>query len=345
MTWRGYRLSDRLGTRDNNFDVLRMLAAVGVMVSHAFPIALGAGTPEPFETFLKGDNLGRACVFAFFVISGFFIMRSFMLKRNARVFLQARLLRLYPALIVMFALVIAASALAFVAGAPGTDSFWPSLPGAAVTWLTFVGYAQPEGLFAANPLPGAVNGSLWTLRYEVLCYLGVLGAGLAGIFDRKALFASLIGFFLICYFVGPQVTGRIVPLFLLYLGWPFLIGAAVFVWRDQIVLSLPIFAMLVLGLIALRPTPAFLPVFVVTLAYGLFLIGFARLPALALYNRLGDYSYGMYIYAFPIQQSAAAAGYVTPMSNLMVAAPLTLVCAVLSWHLIEAPALRMRKAV
>ncbi|PJE28075.1 hypothetical protein CVM52_26265, partial [Pseudooceanicola lipolyticus] len=100
-----------------------------------------------------------------------------------------------------------------------------------------------------------------------------------------------------------------------------------------------------LGLAALAalawwgPSALFRPVFVLALSYAVFLAGFARLPALLRYNRLGDYSYGMYIYAFPLQQLAAHWGMLSPGQNIALALALTLPCAVLSWHLIEKPAL------
>lgn len=298
------RIADRSGGRDNNFDLIRMLAATGVMVSHAYPLALGAETPEPFETFLKGDNLGRVCVFAFFSISGFYIARSFLGKRDMTAFLRARILRLYPALFGML-LVTGLIAALVLSHAPG---IWAALPGYVLRGLTFSGSGLP-GMFPDNPLPGTMNGSLWTLPYEVLFYLTVLVVGA--------------------------------------LGLPFLVGVCFYLWQDRIPLSPVIAAGLVLLVLLLRPTPLFLPVFILALAYGLFWLGFARIPRLQAYNRLGDYSYGTYIYAFPVQQTVAEIGVgmggMTPLGHLAIAMPVTFILAVLSWHLIEAPALRLRR--
>jgi peptidoglycan/LPS O-acetylase OafA/YrhL len=83
-------------------------------------------------------------------------------------------------------------------------------------------------------------------------------------------------------------------------------------------------------------------VMILAMTYAVFVIGYARLPSLERYNRLGDYSYGTYIYAFPLQQAAVAAGFATPLLNMVVALPLAVICAVLSWRYVEAPALKIR---
>lgn len=334
------RIADRSGGRDNNFDLIRMLAATGVMVSHAYPLALGAETPEPFETFLKGDNLGRACVFAFFSISGFYIARSFLRKRDGRAFMQARLLRLYPALLAMLLLTALAAGLG-LSSAPG---LWQEVPGYVLRGLTLFGYSSLPGMFLDNPLPQALNGSLWTLPYELLFYCAVLGFGLLGLFDRKPLFLSVAALFIVSYYLGPMLTGRYYVISILYLGLPFLVGFCFYLWQDRIPLSPEIAVALAVCVLVLRPTPLFLPAFVVALAYAVFYLGFARIPGALAYNRLGDYSYGMYIYAFPVQQTVAEMGGLTPLSNLALAFPITLTLAVLSWHFIEAPALRWRRA-
>ena len=336
---RAPRIAERSAGRDNNFNLIRMLAATGVMVSHAFPLALGPGTREPFQHLLKGDNLGRACVFVFFAVSGFYITRSFLTKREPARFVLARILRLYPGLAVMLLTTLAVGGLWF---ATDPAAYWSQAAGYAVERLTFTGHGDLPGVFAANPYPGAFNGSLWTLRYEVACYIGVLVAGLLGIFDRPRLFAVLALLFVVCCLLGPRISGRSDIRFLLYLGLPFLIGSAFCVWQRRIPLCPAIAAVLVVLAVMAHPTPLFRPLFVLALAYATFCLGFARIPLLDRYNRVGDYSYGIYIYAFPIQQGMAALGFVTPIGNLAAAFPVTLLCAILSWTWIESPALRLR---
>ena len=99
--WAAPRIADRASGRDNNFNLLRILAALGVLVSHAYPISLGAGTPEPLSALLGDVTLGTVSVMIFFSISGFFITRSFAGRTSLARFMQARCLRLFPALIVV----------------------------------------------------------------------------------------------------------------------------------------------------------------------------------------------------------------------------------------------------
>lgn len=337
------KFADHARGRDNNFNLIRMLAAFGVMVSHAYPLALGANTMEPFEVFLKGDNLGRASVFAFFAISGFFITKSFHFKKSFGAYVKARVLRLFPALIVMVIIIAVLGGL-FLTTDP---NYWGIAPKYAL-WvisfqgLVFTGGPQLPGLFAENPLPDAVNGSLWTLRYEVLCYTGVAVAGLLGIFNRPRLFLLLALAFVALYLIIPIYTGRTVITTMLYLGVPFIIGAAFFVFREQLPLSIWIALALSVLVVLLRPTILFTPMFMLALSYWVFLLGYANVPLLKQYNRLGDYSYGFYIYAFPVQQLGAMLGFTTVISNLLFSLPITLALAVASWHLLEGPALKFK---
>lgn len=337
------RISDVADSRDNNFNLIRMLAASGVLVSHAWPLSLGPETLEPLETLLKGDNLGRLCVFVFFAISGFFITRSFVERRSLSGFLSARVLRLFPALAVMLALTVLAGGL-WLTSRPGEfrEVAW------AYYWKELVLFARPPGLplFETNPGTAAVNGSLWTLRFEVLCYGGVLLAGLAGVFRSKAVTLILLGLFLLSYGIGPQLTADYYVRYLLYLGLPFVYGAALYVVRDHVPRrgrdAWRLGGALALATVLSWPTPVFLPVFTLALTYAVFLLGYADLPRLRAYNRLGDYSYGIYIYAFPVQQIMVMHGATTPWSNMALAFPATLLLAVLSWHLVERPALKLR---
>lgn len=347
-------LADRATGRDNNFNLIRMLAALGVLVSHAYPLALGPGTPEPFETVLKGDNLGRASVFVFFAISGFFITRSFAGRRGLGAFLRARALRLFPALLVML-LVTVASGWAWLSVRPAdlaTEAPAYVLQQLLLEFPYRLGLMEAgrglPGMFETTPgKSGAINGSLWTLPFEVLCYLGVMAVGLAGLLARPRLFALLL---VVCtagylYRLDVLAQGQGVPWtlgYLTYLGFPFAIGMAFWVWRDRVVLSWPLAAGLV-GLAALCwSTILFTPLFVLALSYAVFVVGYMPSPLLQRYNRLGDYSYGTYLYAFPIQQMVTEMGADTPLTNMLAALPLVLICAVLSWHLVEGPALRFK---
>lgn len=330
-------IADRANGRDNNFNLIRMIAATSVLVSHAYPISYGPETSEPLSTILQGKTLGGFSVMVFFAISGFFIARSFARKSSPVAFFQARALRLFPALVI--ALLVTVFFAAFLTTAPAPE-YWGAVPEHLLRNVTLfrLQYDLP-GVFENNPYAPAINGSLWTLKYEVLCYLGVVVFGIAGLTTRPRLFALALMIFVGIYLTGTgfHLHPRIEEF--LTLALPFATGMAFWTWRDQIRLSCRFVMIGVAFCVLTWPTPVFQPVLAITASYAVFVLGYARIPGAARYNRLGDYSYGMYIYAFPIQQFIASTGITSPLVSIAIAFPITLILAVTSWHLIEAPAL------
>lgn len=338
-------IGDRSSGRDNHFNLIRMIAASGVLVSHAYPISLGPRAVEPLEHWLNGITLGTVCVYVFFAISGFFIAKSFDRSPSLGRFLRARALRLFPALALVLLLTVLVAGL-FLTTAPAA-TFWAAAPDYLWRNLTLVHlrYDLP-GVFETNPYGPPINGSLWTLFHEVMCYAGVFLAGLLGLLRARWLFALALAAFLGLQFLAPELAlpGR-VHVFL-DLAFPFAIGTAFYVWRDIVPLRLSWGAVLAVLAALAYATPVFDMVFALALSYWVFLIGLARAPRLLAYNRLGDYSYGTYIYAFPVQQVMAYLGITLPLTNMALAFPLTLLLAVLSWHMVEKPALaQVRRTV
>ncbi len=335
-------------SRDNNFNLIRMVAASMVLVSHAYPIALGAGTSEPLSTLL-GVKLGTLAVYVFFAISGFLIAQSLDRSSSVTRFLIARVLRIFPALFVM--LMLTALVLGPIFTSLHLDEYFSS--GAAVRYvlhnlsLAFLMYDLP-GVFDANPYGPAINGSLWTLVYEVICYLGVLAIGMAGAFRTRAVMAVALAFFAAGYAItvtrpaGIPIPERLTNL--ADLGLPFALGSAFYAWRDRLPLNWGIGLALAAGAALLAGTALFHEALIVAVSYWVFLLGYLPGGAIRAYNRLGDYSYGVYIFAFPMQQVMAALfSPMSPALNMALAAPATLFLAVLSWHLVEKPALAVKQ--
>lgn len=329
-------------TRDNHFNLIRMIAATGVLVSHAFPISLGPDAWQPFRQTLQGAAMGAVSVYVFFAISGYFIAQSFVRSDDSRRFVMARVLRLFPALAVVLLLTIVVSGVWLTTVDPA--GFWSAAPSYFIRNMTLF-FLKPDlpGVFVDNPFGPAINGSLWTLNYEVLCYLGVFTAGVAGLLRSRLAITVILVAAMVAQVAIPYVAIHLRLAQLVELGLPFVIGTWLFVWRDRIVLDGRIVAALTLASVAAWWTPLFHIVFVSALSYAVFWLGCAPSPRIARYNRLGDYSYGMYIYAFPIQQLIAWHGVTDPLWNIALAAPLALACAVASWTLIEAPALRLKR--
>ncbi|NNF24113.1 MAG: acyltransferase family protein [Rhodobacteraceae bacterium] len=148
---------------DNNFNLIRFLAASGVLISHAYPISQGPEAIQPLER-LVGMTLGHVCVLIFFAISGFLILRSFDRSSTLISWTSARVLRIFPALIVVLILTVLFYGpllthlpIAQYFSAPETITYVPRNIS-----LAFLQYPLP-GVLVDAPYVGAINGSLWTL--------------------------------------------------------------------------------------------------------------------------------------------------------------------------------------
>lgn len=325
--------SDITHGRDNNLNLVRMIAASSVLISHAFPIALGEGATEPLQVVLRGHSLGNLAVLVFFAVSGFLIAKSYDRKQDWKLFLSARCWRIYPALAAVLALTVLFGF--FFTTAPRQEYL---VSGASyfVSNLSLARLQYPlPGIFEANPYGPAINGSLWTLVYEVICYLGILALGLLGLLRSRLLWVVIVltGLALVTANAFWPLPVRIANMVLL--GAPFIIGSLIYAWRDRIPASFGIAAILLASAALARDSVLFDALLSVALAYSVLLVGFVRMPILNHYNRLGDYSYGTYIFAFPIQQIVASYGVTSPYLLIAVALPLTLLLAVISWHFLE----------
>jgi peptidoglycan/LPS O-acetylase OafA/YrhL len=341
-------LQDKAIGRDNNFNLLRMIAATAVLISHAFPISLGRQAIEPLETTLH-FSLGTLAVLTFFAISGFFVSQSFDRRRSLVDFAAARFLRVYPGLLVTLLVTTlilgpALTTMPLVSYFTDRDTASYVIRNLSLKWLQY----DLPGVLRDNPYGGVINGSLWSLFYEVFCYFLVVAIGISGIAVRHYRFAAFLGVYLVVY-VGSDlldVSNRALLENLHRLTLPFVVGMTLYQFRRYV----PLNAILVAGCagaawLAYR-TPWFYEVFVLSWSYFIFCLGYLRFDPIRLYNRFGDYSYGTYIYAFPCEQVAAALWKgISPLELIAASLPATVCCAILSWHLIESPALAHRVVV
>lgn len=306
------------GHHSNCFDLIRLLAASGVLFSHSFALL---GLPEP--TFYGGETLGSLSVFVFFAVSGYLVLGSWDRSKNSRSFIVNRSLRIFPGLIVCLLLC------AFVLGPlvttiSGADYFSDVQPYKFVfANINMFGDRSNTlpGVFSTNPFPNSVNGSLWTIRYEIFMYI--------------TLFAVVTAF--------RKSTHLIILVLLLYIGlWT--IGKLAkmpdpgdLLWRlgsiglsGKILKLAPFF--LIGVLIArlpksvLRPSIAFIFAFEayffrdsvvtivmlwVTLPYCVLVLAYHAPNMFNQFGKHGDFSYGVYLYAFPVQQTVSYVGVQT----------------------------------
>ena len=325
----------------NHFDLARFVAALMVMASHAFALTARGPYVEPL-VYLSGHrtDMGAVGVAAFFIMSGYLITGSWQRNHDLGDFLRARALRILPGLAVALIFCAAVGALLTVTPEQYLGS---ALSFVGRNLLMFRGQGELAGVFLDNPFAPTVNGSLWTLRYEVTCYLLVAALGLTR--QLRAPMALLV--WVLCCFgmvsgLGEQLGGEheLVRKLLPLMGW-FMAGACAYCWR-----ALAVPRSVWLGVAALAVLVPLLGGNLVLLApmLALALLRLLQLPGpLTSFGRYGDFSYGLYIYAFPVQQwLVSLLPQQKPWENFLMAFPLTLLLAVLSWYLVERPCLRLK---
>lgn len=339
-----------LAGHDNNFNLLRVLAAFAVLYSHSYALTDGKGASEPFRVLLD-MSLGGIAVDIFFVISGFLVCGSLLRRRSAVDFLKGRFYRVFPALLVMVALTVLLlgpllTRLPLVEYFSSNDVFKYFYKNA--TLIGGVTYKLP-GVFENNPYPLAVNGSLWTLPEELRMYGYLLGLWLLlGLLRERRLPAFRAAVLAVCAVAmgmrlleiargsEEEATLRLLSMFFA--------GAAFQIAARRVPLDWRIFLGLLGGLVvaAAVDSRAFAALFVLALPYMVLFLAYVPGGSIRAYNRAGDYSYGLYLYAFPIQQALAALLPGIGLWSMVVLATLgALLCAVASWHWVEKPALAL----
>ncbi len=343
-------LSDVARGRDNNFNIIRICAALAVLVTHSFALVVGSGNAEPLRNTL-GMTLGYIAVDIFFITSGFLVTASLLSRQSTLEFIWARVLRIYPALIVMLLFTVLVLGPVFTA-LPISQYFASKITVKyfvkCATLLFGVVYDLP-GVFVDNPYKGAVNGSLWTMPSEIKMYLFLAGAWLIlGLVRAVRLPAFKWAVIIAASAAGVYVVVSEFcvssPSYFIRLFFMFFTGASFYILKNRIPVSRVPFAVLFAALLlSVVNKQFFFVVYMCSLAYILFFIAYVPKGIIRQYNRLGDYSYGIYIYAFPVQQSIIACiPGISIFQMIVLSAAITLVFSVLSWHILEKRALTLK---
>ncbi len=342
----GY-VSEYLVDRDNNFNLLRFGAALAVFISHCPPVA-GLGIISITTL------LGYVAVNVFFVISGFLVVKSYYDRQNVFRFFRARILRVYPALILAVLYTVFVVGLTFSNLAPLAYLQDPQ------TWQYTLDNMLQLDNATTTVLPGltswgTVNATLWTLPFELHMYIILaLASGLAfklrwfegkivwGIYFIAVALTAAFYFADYAFNFGGYGLGH--DRYYLRFFAMFGIGVSMYFLRDKLVLKTRYFVLLLL-VIALSSMER---IVFVSLAYGLLgyaILYLAYIPSgfLRQFNRLGDYSYGLYIFGYPTQKSVMQLFPDLSVYGLFVTAfSITMLLAIASWHWLEKPMLRFK---
>ena len=335
--------------RLNNFDFLRLLAALFVLLSHQHALT---GMKEP--SILNVHTLGGLGVLMFFSISGFLVAQSWSADPSAARFATKRLLRIWPGLAValtLFAFVLGPA----ISHLPLREYFvHPMVLDYYVSNLRFALRDILPLRFEGNALPTAINGSLWTIPLELKCYVALAILGITGLLRVRWFLLAITLAAVLVYAVWEPRGDRLVALmgwspekrFLLEFGLFFFAGSTFHALRLHEKGRHAMFALatcwafaagaLVLG----RPLLSLWLVVPITVL----VVGNASTPYLRRVGRFGDVSYGMYIYAFPVQQTLIwlFKERLSWWSLLGLTLAITYALAFASWHLVEKWALKFK---
>lgn len=334
------------GAKDG-FATVRLVVACGVIAFHAMPLT---GDYDGWGWGQHWYHYGTLTVAAFMAMSGFFVMKTWERDPNLVRFWVRRALRIMPGLVVV--VLLAALVLGPLVTTLATGEYF----GQSRTWsflwhnaLLFPQQYDLPGVFAHNPYPTAVNGSLWCLPLEVLGYALVTLVGMLGISRRRPLIflvAVPFGALLVLHvnkLVELPGTMLLLPTnpLLQYLAI-YAMGIAAWLYRDRIPLSWWGVVACVAIEFFVYPSPIADITRAVTVPYAVLTVG-TKLPSwLCLPNWLTVASFGVFLYGFPVEQTLVWLGAEHPWQVIGVGVPIAVLLGLGSWHLVEKHALRLR---
>jgi peptidoglycan/LPS O-acetylase OafA/YrhL len=334
------RLEAALLRENNNYDLLRLVFACLVIVGHAHAlVANDRSNQDLVLSLLRFDYSGSIAVKSFFFLSGLVVTNSIIRNPNILEFFVGRFFRIFPGLLICTLVSVLIIGPLFTSLDMSQYFSDPSTGQFLTKNLTLKLQYELPGVFQGNPLH-SVNGSLWTLPFEVICYsLLVALALLSALKDR--LIGSLLMICIIAMTIFFPALGASLgfsPEAELLPGC-FAFGGLLAINKDRIAVRWSVFFGLCLLTYLAKNMPVFRYLLYACIFYGA--IVFAS-SSLAKKIRLpGDYSYGVYIYGFPVQQMLVVS---QPNWGVHAQQFATLVCAgilaVISWILVEKPAIR-----
>jgi peptidoglycan/LPS O-acetylase OafA/YrhL len=341
-------------SKENNFNVLRLLFASLVLLSHSYELVDQNRSREPLTILFGTISFGELAVDCFFLLSGFLIVQSWCQNPSFLEFLRKRILRIYPAFIMCSLICV------FLVAPQGTlvPMYFAKLdfPQLLLEMVQLKAPTTPE--FFILPYSVSVNGSMWSIGYEFKCYLGALIFGVLGLFKFRWLWLSMgVGVFLLFLImltlerlqIRPEVLGRY-PLnnvgnyLIVRVSLFFIAGGTFYLYRDVLIwtkgLTFISLGLLAAGLNFWATAEASLAIFG---GYLLFGVAFRKLNCLKLCQSMPDCSYGLYLYAWPIQLVVIGAFEKPhPLQVFAISLPLSVAAGLGSWLFLEKKFLNLK---
>jgi peptidoglycan/LPS O-acetylase OafA/YrhL len=327
--------------RQNNFNILRLIFALMVVMSHSVQGTDGNLRRDLVRRFFGVMDLGAIAVDCFFIASGYLIVQSWQRSPDMGEFLQKRIRRIFPGF-------LAASLFcAFIVGPLGALDM-----GDYFQAFDFTNFAVGAFSLQRPVIPPVfvgvglhqVNGSMWTIFPEFVCYMAVLVFGRLGAIANRRYWLALTIVFVGVYAI--QRIGFAAPTSTFRFATCFTVGGCHYLYRNSIRLdwktAAAAAAILFVCMFSWRLSEMAI---VLAAPFVLFYLAFKPIPAIAGFNKLPDLSYGVYLYSFPIQ--ALILWYVpsiSPWVLMPVSALASLIAGTMSWYAVEQPFLRTRPA-
>ncbi len=329
----------------NNITLLRHFAAVFVLISHSFDL-LNRSAEEPLRLLTGGTtSLSRVGLIFFFFISGLLITQSLYTSASIKHFLWKRILRIYPALIILIFLTV------FILGPVFTEVSTDAYFKKSQTWEYFFGGISLVRLRFF--LPGVfdvhgVNGSLWSLPVEFRFYIVLAVFFITGILKKIRLYLLFPVLFVFVYLVSPYFNTSSVLVYLApYISWGgyFFLGSFVFFIRDKIKMDIKILLVLLIlwyftrDIIILGKAGE-----LIAFSYLTLFLGYSTPVLGKTFFSKNDFSYSIYIYAFPVQCIILhyAADHIFPIELSVLTIIILIPFCLFSWNYIEKPALKWK---
>jgi peptidoglycan/LPS O-acetylase OafA/YrhL len=345
---RGPKLGQAFDPRMNALNAWRLVLATGVVLWHSWPLTGREMAYPP-----AAQLLNQVWVDGFFALSGFLITRSWLRNPRLGKYFLARGLRIFPGLWVC--LCVVAFVIAPVAVTIQGDSAAKLLKSTAPIEYVLnnavlnVFYLGIGGTPRDVPWSGVWNGPLYTLVFEVMCYIVVACLGIAGLAGRRwvspvAFTLALVGAQMFSFPIRAEL-GATLPQLVSRFALMFAAGALLYHFQDVIPARWSLVAVSFVVVLASGLLPNYRVIGAIPLAYAVIVSG-----SLIQHKRLNlrtDLSYGTYIYAWPVQQVLVICGlgFLNPMIFGIVSAVATLPLAALSWFLVEKRALSLKSGL
>lgn len=334
-------------SRSNNLQLLRFIASVMVIISHAFSISTGERVKEWLSFITDGQiSLGGVSVSVFFCAGGFLIAKSILRVNNGARYFKARIMKIFPALV--FVVVVSAFVLGAIVTKYSTKDYYSNaeLYKYLLNGVLVLKHNLP-GVFETNPYGATVNGALWTLPVEFLCYIACFVLWKINMLKKDRFkwsipivaLGTILLYMLIEYIKIDILMSAIRPALLFYMGIMF------YVYREKIVFTktkavISFFIIIISGFAGLLDVGM-----IMAFPYLLLYICFCLPQVSDKFAKLGDLSYGIYLCGFPIQQTVVFyfGGDMSPFLNMVLSIPLAIICGILIYYFIELPLVKYER--